>query len=92
MVRVDRYVVKIGKFGAYFYDQDERKELSLDEVVAIMNKNAEPPKLTVSTNIPFEPIESNGMPLQPILAVQEDHPRNTFNNEWVRSHKESDEL
>lgn len=35
-----RYEVRIGKFGQYFYDSEEDKDMSLDEVIAVMNEDS----------------------------------------------------
>lgn len=75
MLKVDRYIVKIGNFGAYFYDQQEKKDMTLDDVAALLNKDIQPVNLSVSNNIPFEQvIESDGMPLQPIMEMEKKVP------------------
>lgn len=37
-VPIKRYEVKIGKFGAYFYDRQYRCEMSLDDVVSSLER------------------------------------------------------
>ena len=34
---IERYVVRYGKFGAYFYDMEGRHEMSLKEVETMLN-------------------------------------------------------
>ena len=37
VVVVDRYVVKYGRFGAYFYDSETTEQLTLLKVAKILN-------------------------------------------------------
>ena len=34
-----RYEIHVGKFGCYFYDTEEDKDVTLKEALDIMNKN-----------------------------------------------------
>jgi len=33
----DRYIIKRGKFGLYFYDVDEEKDMTLEHVLGMIN-------------------------------------------------------
>lgn len=33
----ERYITRIGKFGVYFYDVNNQKEMTLEDVVNTMN-------------------------------------------------------
>ena len=35
--RNDRYIISYGKFGAYFYDIDRDKAMTLDHVLGMLN-------------------------------------------------------
>ena len=35
--RNDRYIIKYGKFGAYFYDVDKKEDMTLEKVSGILN-------------------------------------------------------
>ena len=35
---MDRYELRMGKFGAYYYDRKENKDLTLDQVLNLLNK------------------------------------------------------
>ncbi len=35
--RNDRYEVKNGKFGAYFYDKDDNRDMTLEDVLEKLN-------------------------------------------------------
>lgn len=37
MSKYSRYVIKIGKFGAYFQDDKEKKDLTLEDVKDLLN-------------------------------------------------------
>ena len=37
--RMMRYIIKWGKFGAYFYDNKTKKDLSLKDVYKLLNKD-----------------------------------------------------
>ncbi|MBA7521573.1 hypothetical protein ES705_13680 [subsurface metagenome] len=37
LIVVDRYVVKYGRFGAYFYDSETTEQLTLLKVAKILN-------------------------------------------------------
>ena len=34
---VNRYIIKYGKFGAYFYDTDKKADMSLEHVLGMLN-------------------------------------------------------
>ena len=36
-----RYILRFGKFGAYYYDSKEDKDLTLDDVLAILNAHGQ---------------------------------------------------
>jgi len=33
----NRYVIKYGKFGAYFYDEDKKEAMTLEHVLGMLN-------------------------------------------------------
>ena len=33
----NRYVIKYGKFGAYFHDTDKKKDMPLEQVLGMLN-------------------------------------------------------
>ncbi|BDI54995.1 MAG: hypothetical protein QIT40_gp37 [Lokiarchaeia virus VerdaV4] len=35
--RNDRYIIKYGKFGAYFYDVDKNEDMTLEHVLGMIN-------------------------------------------------------
>jgi hypothetical protein len=41
MTLEDRYVIKTGKFGQYFYDAKEETDMPLVEVLRLLNKTCE---------------------------------------------------
>jgi len=45
----DRYQINTGKFGQYFYDCQEEKDMPLVEVLHILNKTGELERLSCTT-------------------------------------------
>lgn len=42
MIETGRYSIRYGRFGAYFYDNKEQKELDLDQVLMLLPFNDKP--------------------------------------------------
>lgn len=34
----DQYIIKTGRFGCYFYDQNNKKDVDLEEALSMMNE------------------------------------------------------
>lgn len=56
----DRFSVKYGKFGAYFFDEHKKKELSLEDVKELLNEYIPPglpkPPSFIDSKTDAEPI------------------------------------